>query len=169
MAQERTGVVTFRGNGVTLLGPELRLGDPAPDFELIGPDLKPVKLADSRGKTRLICAVPSLDTPVCAKETKRFNEAAAGLGEGVVVYAVSLDLPFAQKRFCGAEQTDKIVPLSDYKDHSFGLAYGVRIKELGLLARSVFVVGPDDRIKYIEIVPEIAQEPDYDKALAAAR
>jgi len=169
MAQERTGVVTFKGGPVTLVGSEVKVGDSAPDFKVVNNAMQDVSLESSKGKTRVICSVPSLDTPVCSIETKKFNEKAAGLGDGVIVYTVSMDLPFAQKRFCGAEGTDKIVPVSDYKYRSFGEAYGVVIKELQLLARAVFVVGPDDKVKYIEIVKEIAQEPDYDKALAAAK
>lgn len=169
MAQERTGVVTFKGGPVTLLGPELKVGDKAPDFEVTGPGMKPVSLKDSAGKTRIFSVVPSLDTPVCATQTKRFNEEAARLPADTILYTVSVDLPMAQGRFCGAEHTDKIVPLSDYKFRSFGEHYGVLIKELMLLARSIFVVGPDDRIKYIQIVREIADFPDYDKALAAAK
>jgi thiol peroxidase len=169
MAQERSGVVTFKGGPVTLIGPALKVGDPAPDFELIDNAMQPVKLADSAGKTRLISVVPSLDTAVCAAQTKRFNEEAAKLGDDVVIYTVSVDLPMAQKRFCGAEGTDKIVALSDYKHRKFGEGYGVLIEELMLLARSIFVVGPDDRLKHVEIVKEIVEHPDYDKALAAAR
>lgn len=169
MAQERTGVVTFKGGGVTLIGPALKVGDPAPDFEVTGPGMKPVHLKDSAGKTRLFSVVPSVDTPVCATQTKRFNEEAAKLGPDVIVYTVSVDLPMAQGRFCGAEHTDKIVPLSDYKFRSFGEHYGVLIKELMLLARSIFVVGPDDKIKYIEIVKEVAEFPNYEKAIAAVK
>lgn len=167
MAQERTGAVTFKGGGMTLVGPELKVGDSAPEFKLVDNGMQPVTLASSAGKTRIICTVPSVDTPVCAIETKRFNEEAAKLGEDKIVYVVSLDLPFAQKRFCGAEGTDKIVTLSDYKARAFGESYGVLIKELGLLARAVFVVGPDDKIKYIELVKEVTDQPDYDKAMAA--
>lgn len=169
MAEERTGVVTFRGGGVTLLGPALKVGDPAPDFEVTGKDMKPVSLKDTSGKTRIFSVVPSLDTPVCATQTKRFNEEASKLGNDTILYTVSVDLPMAQGRFCGAENTDKIVPISDYKHRSFGEHYGVLIKELMLLARSVFVVGPDDKIKYIEIVKEVTEFPDYDKALEAAK
>lgn len=169
MAQERTGVVTFKGGGVTLIGPELKVGDPAPDFIVTGKDMKPVSLKDSAGKTRIFSVVPSVDTPVCAAQTKRFNEEAANLGDDVVLYTVSVDLPMAQGRFCGAENTDKIVPVSDYKNRSFGEHYGVLIKELMLLARAVFVVGPDDKIKYIQIVNEVTEFPDYDKAIAAAK
>lgn len=167
MAAERTGKVTMKGNPVTLLGPELKAGDKAPDFKLVNGSLQEVSLAGSAGKTRVLLAVPSLDTPVCAIETKKFNDKAADLGDGVVVYPVSLDLPFAQKRFCAAEKTEKVVPLSDYKHHTFGEAYGVLMKENGLFARAVFVIGPDDKIKYVQLVPEIAQEPDYDAVLAS--
>ncbi len=169
MAQERKGLVTFKGGPMTLLGPELKVGDNAPDFTVVDNAMAPVTLGSSKGKTRLICSVPSLDTPVCSIETKKFNEKAASLDGNAIVYVVSLDLPFAQKRFCGAEGTTKITALSDFKSRSFGDNYGVVIKELGLLARAVFVVGADDKIKYIEIVKEVAQEPDYDKALAAVK
>ncbi len=169
MSQERTGLVTLKGNGVTLLGPELKVGDTAPAFEVAAGDLKPVTLATSAGKTRIICTVPSLDTPVCAIEAKKFNDKAAALPDSIVTYFVSLDMPFAQKRFCTAEKAEKIVPLSDFRNHSFAKNWGVQIKETGFYARAIFVVGPDDKIKYIEIVKEVAQEPDYDKALAAAK
>lgn len=169
MAEERTGVVTFRGGGITLIGKEVKVGDPAPDFDVVDGAMKPINLAASAGKTRLISVVPSVDTPVCATQTKRFNEEASKLGDDVIVYTISVDLPFAQGRFCGAENADSIIALSDYKERSFGENYGVLIKELKLLARSIFVVGPDDKISYIEIVPEIAQEPDYEKALEATK
>ena len=169
MAEERSGVITFKGGGMTLLGPELKVGDGAPDFTCVGAGMKDVTLADSAGKTRLFSVVPSLDTPVCATQTKRFNEEAAKFGDDVIVYTVSVDLPMAQGRFCGAEGTDKIVTISDYRHRTFGENYGVLIKELMLLTRSIFVVGPDDKIKYIEIVKEVVDYPDYDKALAAVR
>lgn len=169
MANERTGIVTFKGGGVTLLGPGLNVGDAAPDFNVVDGAMQPVTLKNSAGKTRIFSVVPSLDTPVCAIQTKRFNEEAAKLGADTILYTISVDLPFAQKRFCGAEHADKIVALSDYKHRSFGESYGVLIKELMLLARSIFIVGPDDKIKYIQIVKEIAEQPDYDKALAAAK
>lgn len=169
MAQERPGGVTFKGNPMTLIGPELHVGDKAPDFTLIDNGMQPVALSASAGKTRLISVVPSLDTPVCAVQTKRFNEEAAKLPENVVVYTVSVDLPMAQKRFCGAEGTTKITALSDYRQRSFGEAYGVLIKELMLLARSIFVVGPDGVLKHVEYVKEVAEHPDYDKALAAVK
>ncbi|MCH8332827.1 thiol peroxidase [Candidatus Sumerlaeota bacterium] len=167
MAEERTGVITFKGGAMTLLGPELKVGDAAPDFSVVDGAMGAVTLASSAGKTRLISVVPSVDTPVCAIQTKRFNEEAAKLGDDVVVYTVSVDLPMAQKRFCGAEGIDKIVAISDYRSRSFGENYGVLIKELMLLSRAVFVIGPDDKIKYIEIVKEVTDLPDYDKALAA--
>ena len=169
MAEERSGVITFKGGAMTLLGPELKVGDDAPDFACVGAGMKAVTLADSAGKTRLFSVVPSLDTPVCATQTKRFNEEAAKLCDDAIVYTVSVDLPMAQGRFCGAEGTDKIVPISDYKHRTFGENYGVLIKELMLLTRSIFVVGPDDKIKYIEIVNEVVDYPDYDKALAAVK
>lgn len=169
MAEERTGVVTLRGNAMTLIGPEIKVGDPAPDFRAVDGKMQAVTLASSAGKTRLFSVVPSLDTPVCATQTKKFNDEAASLGDDVILYTVSVDLPMAQGRFCGAEKTDKIVPISDYQDRSFGENYGVLMKENKLLARSIFVVDPDDKVKYVEIVGEITEFPDYDKALAAAK
>lgn len=170
MSQERTGIVTFKGGPITLVGPEIKVGDKAPEFTAIEsfPASKAI-LAASAGKTRIISVVPSLDTGICSIQTKKFNEEAASLPDNVVIYTISLDLPFAQKRFCTAEGTSKVVPLSDFKDRSFGEAYGVVMKELGLLARAVFVVGPDDVVKYVQIVPEMINEPDYAAALAAAK
>lgn len=169
MAEERSGVVTFKGGPMTLVGPEIKVGDKAPDFTLTDSALAPVMLADSAGKTRLISVVPSIDTPVCAQQTKRFNEEASALGDDVIVYTVSVDLPFAQKRFCGAEGIDKITALSDFKTRGFGESYGVLLKELQLLARAVFVIGPDDTVKYVEIVKEVTDFPDYDAAIAAVK
>lgn len=169
MANERPGAVTFKGAPLTLIGPELKVGDKAPDFTLINNAMQPVKLSSSSGKTRLILAVPSLDTPVCAIEAKKFNDKAAAFGDSTVTYVVSLDLPFAQKRFLGEEKATNVVALSDYQDREFGQAYGTLIKELKILSRAVFVVGPDDTIKYVEYVPEVAQEPNYEKALAAVQ
>lgn len=163
--QERKGVVTFKGNPLTLIGPELKAGDKAPEFKALAKDLSEVSLASSKGKTRLISVVPSVDTPVCELQTKRFNEEASRLPAHVAVYTVSMDLPFAQTRFCGAQNADKITCISDHREASFGKAYGVLIKELRLLARAVFVVGADDRIQYAEYVKEVTQHPDYDKAL----
>ena len=167
--QERSGITSFKGNPVTLLGPELAVGDKAPDFSLIDTSLAPVTLADFRGKTKIISTVPSLDTPVCDTETRRFNQEAAQLEDSIVVLTVSLDLPFAQKRWCGGAGIDRVTTLSDYQEHSFGLAYGVLIKELKLLSRSIFVLDGDDTIRYIQHVPEITTEPDYAAVLDAAK
>ena len=165
--QERKGAVTFKGNPLTLMGPELKAGDKAPHFQLLANDLSPVTLENFKGKTKLISVVPSLDTPVCDQQTKRFNEEASKLPSDVVVLTVSADLPFAQTRWCGAAHADKIKTLSDHRETSFGKAYGVLIKELRLLSRSIFIVGADDRIKYVEYVKEITQHPNYEKALSA--
>jgi thioredoxin-dependent peroxiredoxin len=161
--------ITFKGNPVTLVGPELKVGDAAPNFSVVDNALAAVNLATYGGKIKVISAVPSLDTPVCDTETRRFNQEAAGLPGGVVVLTISLDLPFAQKRWCGAAGIDRVVTLSDYRDRSFGLAYGVLIDELKLLSRSIFVVDRDDTIRYIQHVPEMTQEPDYGAVLAAVR
>lgn len=167
--QERSGVITFKGNPMTLLGSELKVGDKAPDFKVVDTGMAPVSLASSSGKVRIISAVPSLDTPICDTETRRFNQEAASLPDNVVVLTVSLDLPFAQKRWCGAAGIDRVMTLSDYQERSFGLAYGVLIKELKLLARCIFVVDSQDTIRYIQQVPEVTHEPDYAAVLAAAR
>ena len=167
--EERAGAATFKDGPLTLLGPELAVGDEAPDVALLAGDLSEAKISDYAGKVRVIISVPSLDTSVCDTETRRFNEAAAGLGENVVVLGVSMDLPFAQGRWCAAAGVDRVVTLSDHRDAAFGLAYGVLIKELRLLARAVFVVDAAGRIGYIQIVKEMTREPDYDAALAAAR
>jgi len=169
MSQEKTGVITFKGNPMTLLGPDVKAGDAAPDFKVVDNGLQAVTLGDSRGKVRLITVVPSLDTPVCDTMTRKFNEQAATLPDDVVVYTVSLDLPFAQKRWCGNAGIEKVKTLSDYQDRSFGLNYGVLIKELKLLARSVFVIDKNGKIAYSEIVKEVTAEPDYEAALAAAK
>jgi thiol peroxidase len=165
--KERPGAVTFMGNPLTLLGPELRAGDKAPDFRVVSNDLKPVTLADFKGKIKVICAVPSLDTSVCDTETRRFNAEAARLPDKVAVLTLSMDLPFAQKRWCGAAGVDKVKTLSDYQERSFALAYGVLINELKLLARCVFIVDATDTIRYIQLVREITSEPDYGAVLAA--
>jgi thiol peroxidase len=169
MSQERTGVITFKGNPMILLGPDVKAGDAAPDFKVVDNGLQPVTLGDTRGKVRLITVVPSLDTPVCDTMTRKFNEQAAKLPDDVVIYTVSLDLPFAQKRWCGNAGIEKVKALSDYQDRSFGLGYGVLIKELKLLARSVFVIDRNDKVAYREIVREVTAEPDYEAALAAAK
>ena len=164
---ERANAVTFQGQPLTLLGPELSAGDAAPDATLVANDLSEVSLSDYRDKVCLISVVPSLDTGICDMQTRRFNEAAAGLGENVVILTISMDLPFAQARWCGATGADQVVTLSDHRLASFGEAYGVLIKELRLLARAIFVVDTEGVVRYVEIVPEIASHPNYDAALAA--
>jgi len=166
---ERTGVITMKGNPLTLIGNEVKVGQMAPDCEVTANDLSMVKLSSFRGKNCIISAVPSLDTKVCDIETRRFNEEAAGLGSDVVVLTISMDLPFAQKRWCGAAGIDKVQTLSDYRDAAFGKSYGVLIKELHLLARTVFVVDKQGTIRYIQIVPEETQEPKYDEILKAVK
>jgi thiol peroxidase len=166
---ERRGLVTFKGGPVTLLGPEVKVGDKAPDFKVADNGLQPATLDTFRGKIKIISAVPSLDTPVCDMETRRFNEEAGKMPDNVVVLTVSMDLPFAQKRWCAATGVDKVKTLSDYQGRSFGLAYGVLIKELHLLARTVFVVDDQDIVRYIERVPEITKEPDYGQVLGAVK
>ncbi|MEJ2200757.1 MAG: thiol peroxidase [Desulfuromonadaceae bacterium] len=167
--EERTGITSFKGNPVTLLGPELKVGDKAPNFQLVDVDLKAVDLAAFAGKTKIFCTVPSLDTPVCDTEARHFNQAAADLGADVVVAVISLDLPFAQKRWCGAAGIDRVQTLSDYQERSFAQAYGVLIKELKLLSRSIFVVNANDVIVHLQHVPEITTEPDYEAVLKAAK
>jgi thiol peroxidase len=167
--EERIDAVTMKGNPLTLLGSPVKAGDRAPDVELIDNDLKPVKLSAFQGKVRILSSVPSLDTPVCDMETRRFNSEAAGLGEEVVILTVSMDLPFAQKRWCGAAGVDRVVTLSDYRDAVFGESYGVLIKGLRLLARAVFVVDREGVVRYVQEVREIADEPDYDAVLQAAK
>ncbi len=166
---ERFGAVTFKGNPLTVLGTPLAVGDTAPDFTLTATDMSAVGLADSAGKTRLISVVPSLDTGICDAQTRRFNEEAAALGEDVVILTVSADLPFAQARWCGAAGVDQVQTLSDHKDMNFGDAYGTHVKELRVEQRAIFVVDADDKVTYIEYVPEIAQHPDYEAAIEAVR
>ncbi len=161
--------VTFKNKPVTLLGNEVKVGDQAPDFTVLANDLTPVTLKDSEGKIRLFATVPSLDTGVCDAETRRFNEEAAKLGDDVIVYTVSVDLPFAQKRWCGAAGIDRVVTVSDHKDLSFGQAYGVVIEELRLLARAVFVVDREGVVRYVEYVPEVTNHPNYEAAIAAVK
>jgi thioredoxin-dependent peroxiredoxin len=165
---ERTGATTLKGNPLTLIGPELKAGDSAPDFSLTGGDLKPVTLKDTGAQVRIISVVPSLDTPVCDAQTKRFNEEAAKL-PGVDILTVSMDLPFAQKRWCGAFGVDKVKMLSDHKDGSFGSNYGTLIKELRIESRAIFVLDKNNTIKHVEYVKEVADHPNYETALAAAR
>ena len=165
---ERTGATTLKGNPLTLVGPELKPGDKAPDFSMVDNGLKPVTLADTGDAVRIFSVVPSLDTPVCDAQTKRFNEEAAKLPD-VAIYTVSMDLPFAQKRWCGAFGVDKVKMLSDHKDGSFGASWGTLIKELRIESRAIFVVNRDNSVRYVEYVKEVADFPNYDAALAAAR
>jgi len=167
---ERTAAVTMKGNPLVLLGNEVRIGQKAPEVELAGNDLSAVKLPSiGRGKVCIITSVPSLDTPVCDTETRRFNEEAAELGDNVVILTVSMDLPFAQSRWCGAAGVTQVQTLSDYRKADFGESYGVLIKDLRLLARAVFVVDKEGTIRYLELVKEITSEPDYEAALNAAK
>lgn len=165
MRDKRT--VTMRGDPLTLAGWTVNVGDHAPDFVLLDNDLQEKKLSDYKGKVRIISAVPSLDTPVCELQTRRFNQAAAGLGEDVVILTVSMDLPFAQKRWCAATGVDRVVTLSDHRDATFGWAYGVLIEDLRLLARSVFIVDREGVVRYVQLVDEVTDEPDYDTVLKA--
>jgi len=171
MAETRKGEVTFKGNPIELVGPKLKAGDTAPDFTCVGAGLSIVKLGDTAGKPRLFNVVPSLDTPVCNKQTKHFAEVLKELGDKVAAYTVSTDLPFAQTRWCGAADVKNFKNLSDLHNGSFGEAWGVRIKDFPVpfLTRAVFVVGPDDTIVYAQYVPEIAQEPEYEPVLAALK
>jgi thiol peroxidase len=166
--QERSGAVTFKGHPLTLIGPQLTVGAQAPNFQVLAQDLSPVTLESSTGKVRLISVVPSLDTPVCDAQTRRFNEEAAKL-PNVEILTVSMDLPFAQKRWCGAAGVDRVKTASDHRDASFGRAYGTLIKELRLLTRAVFVVDAGGTVRYAEYVPEMTSHPNYDAALAAVR
>ena len=167
--EERSAAVTLHGNPLTLLGTVLNVGDAVPDLEVLDNDLNAVKLSSFRGKICVISAVPSLDTPTCDMETRRFNETASQLGDDVVILTVSTDLPFAQKRWCGAAGVDKVITLSDHRDAVFGSAFGVLIKELRLLARSIFVVDRDGVIQYIQHVKELSEEPDYDAVIEAVQ
>lgn len=166
---ERKGLVTFKGNPLTLVGNLISVGDKAPAFTALANDLTEVALSSFAGKIKLISVVPSLDTPVCELQTKRFNEEATKLSPEIVLLTISMDLPFAQRRFCDSFHIERVQVLSDHRDASFGLAYGVLIKELRLLARSIFIIDKQDTVRYIELVKEVASHPDYDKALAALK
>jgi thiol peroxidase len=166
---ERPSAVTFKGQPLTLVGPELKPGEKAPDFTIIDQSLQPASLKDYAGKVILLSVVPSLDTGICSAQTKRFNEEAAQLPENVVILTVSMDLPFAQARFCGAENIDRVKVLSDHRDASFAQAYGTLVKELRLESRAIFVIDRDGIIRYVEYVPEIASHPNYDAALQAVK
>ena len=165
---ERLGATTMRGNPLTLIGPELKAGDSAPDFKLVDNGMKNVTLADTGNNVRIISVVPSLDTPVCDAQTKRFNEEAAKL-PGVDILTVSMDLPFAQKRWCGAFGVDKVKMLSDHRDGSFGSNYGTLIKDLRIESRAIFVLDQQNKIRHAEYVKEVADFPNYETALSAAR
>ncbi len=166
---ERLGAVTMKGDPLTLVGPDIQVGRTVPGFRVIDMSFAPVSLADFAGKPILISAVPSLDTGICSLQTKRFNEEIAKLPADVAVITISADLPFAQKRFCDAEKVDRIKILSDSVHKDFALKYGILIKDMGLLARAIFVIGKDSTLLYKEIVPEVASHPDYDTALAEIR
>ncbi|MBE0556824.1 MAG: thiol peroxidase [Proteobacteria bacterium] len=163
---ERFGEVTFQGNPLTAVGPELKAGDTAPEFTLLANDLSTVSLSDSAGKVCLISVVPSLDTPVCDMQTRKFNEELAAMGDKVAGYTVSADLPFAQARWCGAANVQNMQTLSDHRDMAFGNAYGTHIKELRLESRAVFVIDSKRVIQHAEYIKEITEHPDYDGALS---
>jgi len=165
---ERPGATTLRGNPLTLVGPELKAGDKAPNFETVDNGLQTVDLAKTGNTVRIFSVVPSLDTPVCDAQTKRFNEEAAKLS-GVDIYTVSMDLPFAQKRWCGAFGVDKVKMISDHRAGSFGEAFGTLIKELRIHSRAIFVVDKDNTITHAEYVKEVADHPNYETALSAAK
>jgi len=166
--EKRTGLVTMGGEPVTLLGKEIKVGDPAPEFTALTGDLKPYSLKDAGYKVKIISVVPSLDTGVCEMQTIRFNEAASDIGD-VVILTISVDLPFAQKRFCSAKGIDKVITLSDHKDLSFGLNYGFVIEEFRLLSRGIVVLDRDNIVRHVEYVKEVREHPDYDKAIEAAK
>ena len=167
--EERTGIITMKGSPLTLIGKLPKVGEPAPDFEVLDNDLSPVRLSSFRGKACIITSVPSLDTPVCDLETRRFNEEAVMLGDDVAILTISMDLPFAQKRWCGTTGVDKVTTLSDHLSASFGEAYGVLIKELRLLSRAIFVIDGDGIVQYVQIVKETTDEPDYNEVLGALK
>lgn len=169
MSAERTGVATLKGNPITLIGPELKVGDKAPEFQLNKSLVDVVGLEQFAGKVKLISVIPSIDTGVCDAQTRRFNEEASKLGEQAAIITVSVDLPMAQARWCGAAGVDNVVMLSDYKDNNFGKSYGVLIKELHLDMRSIFVVDADNTIRYVEYVSEMTEHPSYEQALAAVQ
>lgn len=169
MDVERKNATTLKGNPFTLIGPEIKVGQKAPDFTALAGDLSPVTLASSPGKTRLVCSVPSLDTPVCDAETRRFNEEASRLGRPIETLVISMDLPFAQGRFCQTAGIKNVKTLSDHREASFGRAYGTLIKELRLLSRAIFVIDPGGTVQYVEYVKEVAQHPNYEKALEALK
>ncbi|MTI67534.1 MAG: thiol peroxidase [Firmicutes bacterium] len=164
MTEKRKGIITMQGNPMTLVGPEIKVGDKAPDFTVLTNDLKPYSLKDAKGKVKVISVVPSIDTGVCEFQTTFFNKEATSLGD-VEILTISVDLPFAQKRFCGAKDIDKVITLSDHKDLSFGLNYGFVIEELRLLSRGIIILDEENKVRYVEYVKEVTEHPDYDKAM----
>ncbi|MBI5593408.1 MAG: thiol peroxidase [Deltaproteobacteria bacterium] len=166
---EHPGAITMRGNPLTLVGELPEVGQAAPDFEVLDNNLTPVKLSSFKGKICIIASVPSLDTPVCDIETRRFNTEAAKLSADVAILTISMDLPFAQKRWCGAAGIDKVITLSDHRGAEFGTAFGLIIKELRLLARAVFVIDKNGIVRMVQLVKEVAQEPDYAAVLSAVK
>jgi len=166
---ERKNIVTVKGNPVTLSGEEVKTGQKAQDFKALNTGLEEVVLSGFKNKIKLIASVPSLDTPVCDLEIKRFNDEAAKLSKDLAIIFISMDLPFAQKRFCQANEIKAVKTLSDHRDADFGLKFGVLIKEMRLLARAIFILDKDDIIRYVQIVPELSSPPDYDRALEALK
>jgi thiol peroxidase len=166
---ERTGIITMKGDPLTLMGAEIKTGDKAPDFKAIDIEMKEVTLKDSSGLVRLISVVPSLDTTICDLQTQRFESEAAKVSSGVIIYTISMDLPFAQKRYCGAHSISILKTLSDHREASFGVNYGVLIKELRLLSRSIFIIDTGNIVRYVEYVKEMGTHPDYNKALEALK
>ena len=167
--KERTGIVTMKENPLTLVGNGVKVGEMAPDFVVLDNNLSPVKFSSFRGKISIVSSVPSLDTPVCDVETRRFNEEASKLGDQVLILTISMDLPFAQKRWCAAAGVTRVQTLSDHRDASFGTSYGVLIKELRLLARAVFLVDQKGVLQYMQLVKELTKEPDYKAILSALK
>lgn len=167
--KERAGMVTMHGNPLTLVGNEIRTGTLAPEFTALDTDLNPITFSSYRGKVCILSSVPSLDTPVCDMETRKFNEEATKLGDRIQILTISMDLPFAQKRWCGAAGVNKLKTLSDHKEAQFGTAYGVLIKELRLLARAVFLVDSKGVLQYMQLVKEIASEPNYEEVWNALK
>jgi thiol peroxidase len=167
--KDRYGLITMKGNPLTLTGNEVKVGEKAPEFTVLDNNLTPVQFSSFRGKVCILSSVPSLDTPVCDMETRKFNEEASRLGKDILILTISMDLPFAQKRWCAAAGVDKVKTLSDHRDASFGTSFGVLIKELRLLARAVFLVDGQGTIRYMQLVKEVTQEPDYDAILSALK
>jgi Peroxiredoxin len=167
--EKRTGVITFAGGPLTLVGPEVKVGQQAPDFTLLDNELNVKTLADFDGKVKVISVVPSLDTGVCDAQTRWFNQDVTKLSDGVVVLTVSMDLPFAQARWCGAAGVNNVITLSDHKDASFGQNYGFLIEELRLLSRGVVVINKDNKVTYVEYVPEVTNPVNFDAVLAAVK